>query len=121
MTKPLPVMDLEELRAFIENAPFRQVKGIPEGPLNKPPEKHEYVIKNWEEIDSVQFGRFAKTILQLGYRGGYTAPYNDRTMVNRYLVVDDHVYWYIHPRMLNRTPVADRQHEPLEEQLELLG
>jgi len=112
-------MTLAELRAFVAAAPFRAVRGTPEGPLNKPAQPHEYVIGTWDEVDDVAFRRFAATIKLRGYKGRYTPPYNGRTMVNTYLVVDEYVYWSV-PNQLCRTLVADRQHEPLAEQLQLL-
>lgn len=114
-------MTVEEQRAFIESVPFRPVRGVPEGPLNKPPDPHEYVIAEWSEVDREQFFRFVATIRQLGYRGKYTAPYNNRTMVNWYLQLDGWCYWFIRPVMLNRCRAELKQHEPLSEQLLEVG
>ena len=114
--KPEPMTE-EELRAFIAEAPFRAVKGIPEGPLNKPPDPHEYFILGWQKASNADFFRFVATIRQRGYQGRYVAPYSGRSMINRYLQVGDWCYWYIGPKMMNRCRADAKQHEPLEEQL----
>jgi hypothetical protein len=108
-------MTIRELRDFIASVPFRAVRDIPGGPLNKPPDPHEYVIAEWSEVDAEQFWRFVATIRRLGYRGKYTAPYNNRTMTNWYLRLDGWCYWFIRPVMLNRCRAELKQHEPLGE------
>ena len=92
---------------------------MPEGPLQKPPEPHAYVIRAWDNVDSAGFDAFRQTINRHGYKGRYTAPYNNRTMTCQYLVLDDYVYWFIPPQMLNRTLVENRQHDPIEEPVAL--
>ena len=104
---------IQAAREIVEALSWRQVQGTPEGPLNKPPDAHWYVIGNTVD-DPDAFWRFVKTIRAEGRRGKYVAPYNDRVLYNRYLVLDDHVYWFIRPMMLNRTLVEYQQHEWLE-------
>ena len=104
---------LAQARTFIESLPWRQVRGTPEGPLNKPPDPHQYVILGWESVDTEQFWWFVDHIRGHGYRGKYTAPYNNRTLYNRYFELDGFVYWFIRPMMLNRTRVEYQQHERL--------
>lgn len=113
MTEP----DLDRAREFIASVPWRQVGNRPGGPLNKPAEPHEYVIgRPPGGLDTAEFWWLVDLIREHGYRGKYTAPYNDRTMVNRYLVIDQHVYWSIRSQpSLNRTPVEHRQHEPIDD------
>ena len=110
---------LEAHRRFVASCSFRPVKGVPEGPLQKPPEPHAYVIRAWDNVDSAGFDAFRQTINRHGYKGRYTAPYNNRTMTCQYLVLDDYVYWFIPPQMLNRTLVENRQHDPIEEPVAL--
>ena len=107
---------LTQARAFIESVPWRQVRGTPEGPLNKPPDPHQYVILGWESVDTEQFWLFVDHIRGHGYRGRYTAPYNGRTMTNRYLPIDEWCYWFIRPRMLNRCLAELRQHERIDDE-----
>jgi hypothetical protein len=110
----LPKDVLDAARSFIAGLPWRWVQARPAGPLNKPPEPHQYVIEMWDEVDRIEFARFVATIRRFGYRGRYLIPYTGRTMVGRYLVVDDHVYWSV-PNQLCRTLVENRQHEPLDD------
>lgn len=115
-----PLMTLEEAREFIDSVPWTAVKGIPEGPANKPPDPHEYVILGWREVDRYEAGRFIKLIREKGYKGRYAPPYDpSKVMVNYYLQVDEWCYWFIGPKMLNRCLAELRQHEPLGEQQQL--
>ncbi len=105
-------LTLEEARDFIARVPWRHVRGTPGGPANKPPDPHEYVIVHWAEVDEVEFGRFALLIRSEGYKGRYSPPYDPgKVMVNDYLQIDDWIYWYIYPKMLNRQRAEHRQHE----------
>jgi len=36
-------------------------------------------------------------------------------MMNDYLQIDDWIYWFIYPRMLNRQRAEHRQHEVIAE------
>ena len=94
-----------QAREFIESVRWQAVRGDPEGPLNKPPDPHQYVILGWESVDTEQFWWFVDHIRGHGYRGKYTAPYNNRALYNRYFELDGFVYWFIRPMMLNRTRV----------------
>jgi hypothetical protein len=105
-------MSLEEARTFIASVPWRAVQMRPTGPANRPPESHEYVILEWREIDSEGFAALVRLIRVEGYRGRYTPPYDpSKVMENDYLEIDDHIYWFIHPNMLNRQLAKHRQHE----------
>lgn len=68
----------------------------PRGPLNKPPDPHEYVILDWSEVDSAAFDAFVRLIKTTGYKAQYRPPYRDVVMTNRYLEVDGWCYWFIH-------------------------
>jgi hypothetical protein len=116
----LEPMSVSEAEEFVASLRWQPVQGKPEGPLNKPPEDHEYHIVAWGEADGREFGRFRMLIQERGYRGRYVAPYNGRTMYNDYLVVGSHVYWFIGMQSLNRTPADMIQHEPLPDQASLL-
>jgi hypothetical protein len=51
-------MTIEEARAFVESVPWRWVKGTPEGPENKPPDPHQYVILGWPGVPADELWRF---------------------------------------------------------------
>lgn len=110
-------MTIEELRRFISSAPFRHVKDATHGNPDSKMDPHEYIIGNWNNVDSDALRRFTYTIRVRGYRGRYRARYSGRDQINHYLIVDEHVYWFIPPMQLCRTKVEYRQHEPVEEQL----
>ena len=108
---------LEEARDFIAGMPWRHVRATPAGPANKPPDPHEYVIVDWCGVDEVEFGHFVLLIRSEGYKGRYSPPYDPgRVMVNDYLQIDDWIYWYIYPNMLNRQRAEHRQHEVIPAQ-----
>jgi hypothetical protein len=109
--------DLTRAQAFVASVPWRAVKGVPEGPLHKPPEPHEYVILGWRAVDPDELRWFVGLIRRGGHKGRYVPPYSAKAQVNRYLDLDEHVYWWIYPRMLNRTRIEYGQHERLPEQL----
>jgi hypothetical protein len=106
---------LQAAREIVTRWSWRKVRGVPEGPLNKPPDPHFYQIGSAPEIDQEEFWRFVRTIREHGRRGRYVAPYNTRTLYNTYLVIDEYVYWFVRPMMLNRTLVEFRQHTWLDE------
>jgi hypothetical protein len=86
----------------------------PEGPADKPPDPHEYVIKDWREVDPGRFHAFVRLIREQGYRGRYRAPYRPEVeMTNHYLQIGDWIYWFIYPTMLNRERAEHRKHEPI--------
>ena len=108
---------IEDAEVFIAQLRWQQVEGRPEGPLNRPPDPHEYSIREWCWLDLMDtFASFGRLIKAEGYRGRYTPPYNGRAQHNSYLQIGEHVSWLIPPRMLNRTPADAIQHEPLSEQ-----
>ena len=113
MAEPLTLEDAQE---FIALAPWRAVKAIAGGPANKPPDPHEYVIFGWQDVPREQVDGFVALIRAEGYRGRYTPPYDpSKTMTNDYLQIDDWIYWFIYPRMLNRQRADHRQHEVIAE------
>ena len=113
MAEPLTTEDAQE---FIALAPWRAVKAIAVGPANKPPDPHEYVIFGWQDVPREQFDGFVALIRAEGYWGRYTPPYDpSMTMTNDYLQIDDWIYWFIYPRMLNRQRAEYRQHEVIAE------
>lgn len=139
MPEESPTMTLEA-RAFAERLPWRQVKAVPVGEGLSPevaearwgrfkhvvPDPHFYVIRDWSEVDTVDFDRFVRTIRAKGRKGRYTPPYRpDKPQTNRYLVIGgedgEFDYWYIWPKQLCRQRVELRQYEPILEQESLLG
>jgi hypothetical protein len=79
------------------------------------PDPHEYVIREWREVDTEQFDSFVRLIKAKGYQGRYRAPYRpDYVMTNHYLVIDDWCYWFINPNMLNRERAEHQKHEPIQ-------
>src|SRR5262245_4606746 len=93
----------DEARQFIGAVPWRAVQMTPTGPAHKPPDPHEYVILDWREVEPDRFWHFVNRIRNAGYRGRYRPPYDPaKVMVNWYLQVDDWIYWFIGPNMLNR-------------------
>jgi hypothetical protein len=110
-------LTIEDAEAFVEQLRWQQVAATPAGPLNKPPDPHEYSIREWCGLDLMDtFASFGRLIKVEGYRGRYTPPYSGRVQHNSYLRIGEYVYWLIPPRMLNRTPADTIQHEPLTEQ-----
>jgi hypothetical protein len=106
-------MTIEEARAFVESVPWRWVKGTPEGPENKPPDPHQYVILGWPGVEADELWRFVALIRETGYRGTYRAPYRPEfVMRNHYLELDGWCYWWIDPKMLNRERAEERKHVP---------
>ena len=80
----------------------------------KPPDPHQYVILEWDEVPIDGFARFRELIKQDGYRATYRAPYRpDYEMTNSYLELDGWCYWWIYPNMLNRERAEDRKHVPI--------
>ena len=105
-------MNVDEARTFIQSVPWRAVQMRPSGQAGKPPDPHEYVIADWREVDSEELAAFVELIRARGYRGRYAPPYDPgKVMENDYLEIDDHIYWFIRPGMLNRQLAANRQHE----------
>jgi hypothetical protein len=120
MSKQLADEDLQRARAFVASVPWRRVREVPEGPLNKSAERHWYVILDWESVDTDEALWFAALIQKHGHRGRYVPPYSGKPQVNRYLdMPDGFVYWRIWPNQLCRTRIEFGQHERLPEQLTL--
>jgi hypothetical protein len=129
-TPPGP-MTMEEARAFIDEVPWRQVKMVPVGEglteekaierwgehRHVTPDPHQYVILEWREVPTEEFGRFCALIKEAGYRATYRAPYRpDHEMKNWYIEIDGWCYWWIYPNMLNRERAEHRKHVPSPEQ-----
>ena len=113
-------MTMEEARAWIARLPWVQVKAIRYGADGRPdpngelPDPHQYVIGSWREVDETDLGRFVALIRSQGYRATYTPPYRpEQVQRNHYLQVDEWVYWFIRPQMLNRELAAHRKHTPI--------
>ena len=119
---------VRETAAFIASVPWRHVKMVPVGDglteeeaierwgeyRKVTPDPHEYVIKEWREVDGEQFDAFVRLIKTEGYRATYRAPYRpDYEMTNHYLEIDGWCYWFIYPNMLNRERAEDRKHKPV--------
>ena len=119
------VADAEE---FIASVPWRHVKMVPVGHglaeaeamkrwgeyRHITPDPHEYVIKEWREVDTEQFDAVVQLIKADGYRAKYVAPYRpDYVMKNHYLEIEGWCYWFIYPSMLNRERAEHRKHEPI--------
>ncbi len=86
------------------------------GGTGKTPDPHEYVIKDWREVDTSLFDGFVRLIKAEGYRAEYRAPYRpDYVMTNHYLEINGWCYWFIYPNMLNRERAEHRKHEPIPE------
>ncbi len=84
------------------------------GDTGKTPDPHEYVIRDWQEVDDDLFEAFVQLIRAEGYRAEYVAPYQpDYVMTNDYLEIDGWCYWFIAPRMLNRERAENRKHVPI--------
>jgi hypothetical protein len=119
-------MTIDQARAFIAAVPWRWVKdvpvgeGLPDGGVERwgeyrqvKPDRHQYVIRDWREVDDDDFERFVAMIRRDGYRATYRAPYRpDHEMKNSYLEIDGWCYWFIGPRMLNRERAVERKHVP---------
>ena len=121
-------MTVHEMEKFISSVRWRHVRMIPVGEGLTPevaeerwgklkhvtPDPHEYVIRDWREVDTDLFDAFVRLIKAEGYRATYRAPYRpDYVMTNHYLEIDGWCYWFIYPRMLNREPAEHRKHEPI--------
>jgi hypothetical protein len=112
--------DLRRAQAFIASVPWRKVRQVPEGPLHKPAEPHEYVLTGWPSVDDDEALWFAALIRQHGHKGRYVPPYSGKPQINHYLdLPDGFVYWRIWPNQLCRTRIEFGQHERLPEQLTL--
>lgn len=78
---------------------------------------HAYVILGWNGIEREAFWGFVDLIRSQGHKGRYAPPYApDRAMTNTYLQIDDWIYWFIWPKMLNRQHKDHQQHKPILEQ-----
>ncbi len=109
-------MIMREAEEFIASVPWRAVKMVEVGDTGKTPDPHEYVIKDWREVDERLFNAFVRLIKAEGYRATYRAPYRpDYVMTNHYLELDGWCYWFIHPNMLNRERAEHRKHVPIPE------
>ncbi|HET6831317.1 MAG TPA: hypothetical protein VFH44_08220 [Solirubrobacterales bacterium] len=116
-------MSVAEARAFIDRVSWRWVQSrkcwyrdgeVRRDEAGKPPDPHQYVILEWDEVPSDGFARFRELIKQDGYRATYRAPYRpDYEMTNSYLELDGWCYWWIYPNMLNRERAEDRKHVPI--------
>jgi hypothetical protein len=121
-------MTMRDAEEFIASVPWRHVKMVPVGHAlteeeaimrwgeyrHITPDPHEYVIKEWREVDTEQFDAFVQLIKADGYRAKYVAPYRpDYVMTNHYLEIDGWCYWFIYPNMLNRERAEHRKHEPI--------
>ena len=121
-------MTMRQAEEFIGSVPWRHVKMVPVGHglteqeavkrwgeyRNVTPDPHEYVIKEWREVDDEQLDAFVRLIKAEGYRATYRAPYRPNyEMTNHYLEIDGWCYWFIHPNMLNRERAEDRKHKPV--------
>jgi hypothetical protein len=122
-------MIMREAKEFIGSVPWRHVKmvsvghGLTEEEAIKRwgeyrhimPDPHEYVIREWREVDTEQFDSFVRLIKAKGYQRRYRAPYRpDYVMTNHYLVIDDWCYWFINPNTLNRERAEHQKHEPIQ-------
>jgi len=107
-------MTMREAEEFIASVPWRAVRMVEVGDTGKTPDPHEYVIKDWREVDTSSFDAFVRLIRARGYRATYRAPYRpDYVMTNHYLELDGWCYWFIYPDMLNRERAEHRKHEPI--------
>ena len=108
-------MTRREADDFIASVPWRAVKMVAVGDTGRTPDPHEYVIKDWREVDAGSFDAFVRLIRTDGYRAEYRAPYRpDYVMTNHYLELNGWCCWFIGPNMLNRERAADRKHRPLK-------
>jgi hypothetical protein len=109
-------MTMRAAEGFIASAPWRAVKMVEVGDTGKTPDPHEYVIKDWREVDTNLFDVFVRLIKAEGYRAEYQAPYRpDYVMTNHYLEINGWCYWFIYPNMLNRERAEHRKHKPIPE------
>ena len=111
-------MSLREAQAFIASLPWRAVKQVTytDTPVRAQPDPHEYIIKDWDEVEERSFDGFVRLIKSEGYRATYRAPYRpDHVMTNQYLEIDGWCYWFIYPKMLNRERAEHRKHMPIPE------
>jgi hypothetical protein len=116
-------LTMREAEEFIASVPWRQVRDEPvtmtpervaQGWVETAPDPHQYVIKDWREVDANSFDAFVRLIKAEGYRATYRAPYRpDYVMTNHYLEINGWCYWFIHPNMLNRERAEHRKHEPI--------
>jgi hypothetical protein len=119
---------MREAEEFIASVPWRHVKMVPVGHglseekaierwgehRHVTPDPHQYVIKDWREVDTKLFDAFVRLIKAEGYRATYRAPYRpDHVMTNHYLEIGGWCYWFIDPHMLNRERAEHRKHEPI--------
>lgn len=111
---PQSLPALHEPEEFIASVPWRAVKMVEVGDTGKTPDPHEYVIKDWREVDTSMFDAFVRLIKAEGYRATYRAPYRpDYVMTNHYLEINGWCYWFIYPNMLNRERAEHRKHKPI--------
>ncbi len=102
--------------AFIEAVPWRAVRMVEVGDSGRTPDPHEYVIRDWREVEADRFDAFVRLIRAEGYRATYRAPYRpEYEMRNHYLELDGWCYWFIRPNMLNRERADARKHVPLRD------
>jgi len=123
-------MTTREAEEFIGSVPWRHVRTVAVGDglteaqaierwgdhRHIAPDPHEYVIREWREVDADLFDEFVRLIQAEGYGATYRAPYRpDYVMTNHYLEVDGWCYWFIRPNMLNRERAKDRKYVPIPE------
>jgi len=119
---------MREAEEFIDSVPWRHVKMVPVGHgltekeaikrwgeyRHITPDPHEYVIKDWREVEADLFDALVRLIETRGYPATYRAPYRpEYEMRNQYLKIGGWCYWFIRPNMLNRERAEHRKHEPL--------
>jgi len=115
-------MTAGESEQFIAAVRWRAVRMVEVGDTGKTPDPHEYVIKDWREVDADLFDAFVRLIKAEGYRAEYRAPYRpDYVMKNHYLEIGGWCYWFIYPDMLNRERAEYRKHKPISETAEFDG
>ena len=109
-------MTMREAVKFIASVPWRAVRMVEVGDTGQTPDPHEYVIKDWREVDINLFDAFVRLVKAEGYRAEYRAPYRPAyVMTNHYLEIDGWCYWFIRPNMLNRERAELRRHKPIPE------
>jgi len=90
-------MTTREAEDFIASVPWRAVKMVEVGDTGKTPDPHEYVIKDWRDVDIGLFDSFVRLIKAKGYRATYRAPYRPEYVITQPLPRDQRLVLLVHP------------------------
>lgn len=105
-----PCMPETDVADFIERAAWTSAKSTEDVA------PHQYIVKGWDrdDITDDEFWAFVARVRSQGRKEEWTPPaewvrrWGGKPMVNSYLYVGEHAYWFTWPR--GRVPMLNREH-----------